>query len=164
MLRSQCTLSVPSAPLKRLHCACCALQALGGDDRHATPIATAAAPLHRAKAALASESDMLAMANMPMLQLRPMPRPAPAEDILAAARYSLERDITAALTAAPASGFARKKLGALRAWLHVLHQVTITPTLTRTLSRAWLHVLCTRRCRRATRPPQLVACMPIACE
>ena len=51
-------------------------------------------------------ADAAANAAMPMLRLRQMTAPAPSEDLLAAARYSLERDVTAALSAAPVSGWA----------------------------------------------------------
>ena len=54
-------------------------------------IASASAPLHRATA-----DDSTASSPMPMLRLRQMPAPAPTEDILAAARYSLEHDVAAA--------------------------------------------------------------------
>ena len=57
----------------------------------------------------------------PPLRPRPMPRPAPMADVLQAARYSLFHDIASALSSAPAQAYARKRLGALRAWLHALH-------------------------------------------
>ena len=59
----------------------------------------------------------------PMLRPRQMPRPAPVTDVLTAARYSLYHDVAKALLkAAPKeSSSARKRLGALRAWLHALH-------------------------------------------
>ena len=51
-----------------------------------------------------------------------MPRPVPVRDILTAARYSLYHDVADALTSAPREAYARKRLGALRAWLHALHR------------------------------------------
>ena len=61
-------------------------------------------------------------ADAAMLQLRPMPWPVPVDDVLAAARYTLEQEIFATLSAAPSHAYARTKLGALRAWLHLLHR------------------------------------------
>jgi len=61
-------------------------------------------------------------ADAAMLQLRPMPWPVPVDDVLAAARYTLELEIFATLSAAPSHAYARTKLGALRAWLHLLHR------------------------------------------
>ena len=61
-------------------------------------------------------------ADAAMLKLRPMMYPIPVEDVIVAARYSLENDVLAALSAAPSHVYARPKLGALRAWLHVLHR------------------------------------------
>ncbi len=61
-------------------------------------------------------------ADAAMLKLRPMPRPVPVEDVLAAARYTLHKDVLATLSAAPSHAYARTKLGALRAWLHLLHR------------------------------------------
>ena len=57
-----------------------------------------------------------------LLRPRPMPRPVPSSDVLAAARYSLHHDIASSLSSAPTQAYARKRLGALRAWLHTLHR------------------------------------------
>ena len=61
-------------------------------------------------------------ADAAMLKMRPMPWPVPVDDVLAAARYTLEQEIFATLSAAPSHAYARTKLGALRAWLHLLHR------------------------------------------
>ena len=62
--------------------------------------------------------DDLSMANG--LKPRPMPTPVPSQDVLTAARYSLYHDVAAVLADNPSQAYARKRLGALRAWLHTL--------------------------------------------
>jgi len=47
--------------------------------------------------------------------------PNPKVDVLTAVRYSLQHDVSAALATPPVEGLTRKKLGALKAWLHALH-------------------------------------------
>lgn len=69
--------------------------------------------------ALAEEDEM---PSAGMVLPRKMPSPVPSADVLAAARYSLYHDIGAALSVSPTQANARKRLGALKAWLHVLHR------------------------------------------
>ena len=61
-------------------------------------------------------------AKHPMLKPRPMPMPVPQADVLAAARYSLYHDVANALSSTAAQAYPRKRLGALRGWLHALHR------------------------------------------
>jgi hypothetical protein len=58
----------------------------------------------------------------PMLRPRTVPRPVPVRDVLTAARFSLHHDVANALSGSPKEAYARKKLGALRGWLHALHR------------------------------------------
>ena len=81
--------------------------------------AAAHAATYAATAAIAHEK---AEGAHPHLAPRQMPQPVPVIDVLAAARYSLYHEVAAALSAAPSQAYARKRLGALRGWLHVLHR------------------------------------------
>ena len=73
-----------------------------------------------AELGISPKEDLVGTAHQ-YLQPRPMPRPVPVKDVLTAARYSLHHDVANALSGAPREAYARKRLGALRAWLHVLH-------------------------------------------
>jgi thiol-disulfide isomerase/thioredoxin len=78
--------------------------------------------LNAAKALGIPSGDDEELGPSSMLRPRKMPRPAPAEDVLAAARYSLYHEVSAALGTAPSQAYSLKRLGALRGWLHVLHR------------------------------------------
>ena len=80
----------------------------GAPSPHASGLATTHAELQRPDG------------GAPSLRLRKMSHPIPAVDVLAAARWTLLHDVTAVLSATPSQAFARKPLGALRAWLHLL--------------------------------------------